>query len=78
LYECEITKKHNTITDTYKNDLIDYHKKRAESFFKKQINKLGKSPHYSEIKFHLILFPVPLKKTIVDRFVSMADFYKNS
>jgi hypothetical protein len=78
LYECEITQKQNTISDAYKSDLIDYHKNRAESFFKKQINKLGKLPHYSEIKFHLILFPVPLKKTIVDRFVSMADFYKNS
>jgi hypothetical protein len=78
LHECEITQKQNSISDAYKNELTDYHKDRAESFFKKQINKLGALPHYSEIKFHLILFPVPLKKTIVDRFVSMADFYKNS
>lgn len=78
LHECEITQKQNTISDKYKTELIEYHKNRAESFFRKQINKLGTLPHYSEIKFHLILFPVPLKKTIVDRFVSMADFYKNS
>lgn len=78
LHECEITQKQNVISDDYKNELIEYHKNRAESFFKKQINKLGALPHYSEIKFHLILFPVPLKKTIVDRFVSIADFYKNS
>jgi len=78
LHECEITQKQNTISDEYKTELIEYHKNRAESFFRKQINKLGALPHYSEIKFHLILFPVPLKKTIVDRFVSMADFYKNS
>ena len=51
--------------------------KKIESL-KKQIAKLGTLPHYSEIKFHLILFPIPLKKTIIDRFVSMADFYKNS
>lgn len=78
LHECEITQKQNTISDEYKTELIEYHKNRAESFFRKQINKLGTLPHYPVIKFHLILFPVPLKKTIVDRFVSMADFYKNS
>ena len=78
LHECGITQKQNTISDEYKSELIEYHKNRAESFFRKQINKLGALPHYSEIKFHLILFPVPLKKTIVDRFVYMADYYKNS
>lgn len=78
LHECEITQKQKTISNEYKTELIEYQKNRAESFFKKQINKLGSLPHYSEIKFHLILFPVPLKKTIVDRFVSMADFYKKS
>jgi len=78
LHECEITQKQSAISDEYKNELIDYHKNRAESFFKKQLNKIGGIPHYSQIKFHLILFPVPLKKTIVEKFVSMADFYKNS
>lgn len=78
LHECEITQKQSVISDEYKNELIEYHKNRAESFFKKQLNKIGGIPHYSQIKFHLILFPVPLKSTIVDKFVSMADFYKNS
>ncbi|MFA7134820.1 MAG: DUF1837 domain-containing protein [Bacteroidales bacterium] len=78
LHECEITQRQSVISDKYKNELIDYHKNRAESFFKKQLNKIGGIPHYSQIKFHLILFPVPLKKTIVDKFVSMADFYKKS
>jgi hypothetical protein len=78
LHECEITQKQNSITTEYKDELIEYHKSRAESFFKKQINKIGAIPYYSAITFHLILFPVPLKKTIVDRFVSMADFYKTS
>lgn len=78
LHECEITQKQSVISDEYKDELIDYHKNRAESFFKKQLNKIGGISHYSQIKFHLILFPVPLKKTIVDKFVSMADFYKNS
>lgn len=78
LHECEITQRQSVISDDYKNELIAYHKNRAESFFKKQLNKIGGIPHYSQIKFHLILFPVPLKKTIVDKFVSMADFYKNA
>jgi hypothetical protein len=78
LHECEITKKQNAISDAYKKELIEFHRNRAEAFFKKQIRKLGALPLYSEIKFHLILFPVPLKNTIIDRFVSMADFYKNS
>jgi len=78
LHECEITKKQSAISDDYKNELIAYHKNRAESFFKKQLSEIGGIPHYSQIKFHLILFPVPLKKTIVDKFVSMADFYKKS
>lgn len=78
LHECEITQKQTEISTEYKAELIEYHKNRAESFFKKQLNKIGTIPHYSQIKFHLILFPIPLKKTIVDRFVSMADFYKNS
>ncbi|MBK7967373.1 MAG: DUF1837 domain-containing protein [Bacteroidetes bacterium] len=78
LHECEITKRENNNSDEYKSALIEYHISRAESFFKSQINKLGALPHYSEIKFHLILFPVPLKKKIVDKFVSIANFYKNS
>lgn len=78
LHECEITQKQSVISDEYKDELIDYHKNRAESFFKKQLNKIGGISHYSQIKFHLILFPVPLKKTVVDKFVSMANFYKNS
>lgn len=77
LHECEITQKQTTLTDSYRSELIDYYKNRAESFFKKQINKIGDIPYYSEIKFHLILFPVPLKKTIVDQFGIFADFYKN-
>src|SRR5690554_502913 len=78
LHECEITQKQTSLSDDYKIEMINYHKNRAEAFFSKQINKLGAIPHYSEIKFHLVLFPVPLKKTIVDRFISIADFYKNS
>lgn len=77
LHECEITQKQKVMSDAYRNEIIAFHKKRAESYFKKQIAKIAGLAMYSDIKFHLILFPVPLKKTIVDKFVSIADFYKN-
>jgi len=77
LHECEITKKHTALTNDYKLEIISYHKSRAQAYFKKQINKLSSLHLYSEIKFHVILFPVPSKKEIVDKFVSNVDFYKN-
>ena len=76
LHECEITKNQTILTDAYKSQMTVYHLKRAESYFKKQISKFGGLHLYSEIKFHLILFPIPCKKEIVDKFVSIADFYK--
>jgi hypothetical protein len=78
LHQCEVTKKHNELTDSYKFEIIEYHKKRSEAYFKKQIKKFGDTLHkYSEIKFHIILFPVPDKKVIIDKFVLNADFFKN-
>ena len=46
-------------------------------FFKKQINKLSSVHKYSEINFHLILFPVPDKTKIVNWFISQAKNLKN-
>lgn len=77
LHECKITKSCTTLTDDYKVEIIEYHKKRAESYFKKQINKLSTIPHYSKIHFHIILFPVPSKSEIVNKFVENVNFYKN-
>jgi len=62
LHECEITKTQTTLSDDYKNKIVEYHKQRSESYFKKQIKSLGGLPMYSEINFHIILFPVPNKK----------------
>ena len=76
LHECEITKKQSSLTADYKKEIIEYHKQRAESYFRKQLTKFKSLHKYSEIKFHVILFPVPSKKEIVDEFVAVADFYK--
>lgn len=76
LHECEITKNQTVLSDAYKAEIVEYHSKRTESYFKKQLTKFGGLHKYSEIQFHIILFPVPSKKEIVDKFVSIADFYK--
>lgn len=78
LHECSITERCNELTDEYRNAIIELHKERAESYFKKQINKVGKSIFkYSEVHFHLILFPVPKKEPIVQSFVKNVSHYKD-
>jgi hypothetical protein len=66
------------MTADYRNEIKQYHKDRAESYFKKQVKKCSKSIFkYSEIHFHLILFPVPEKQPIVDKFIKNVQHYKN-
>lgn len=77
LHECCITKGTTELTQEYKNEIIAYHKDRAQSYFKKQLNKIGTTHRYSEITFHLILFPVPCKKTIIDKFIANVEHHKN-
>ena len=77
LHECIITKNQKNLSTVYKNDIINYHKERAWIYFKIQIAKLKDNINlYGKITFHLILFPVPCKKDIVDRFVNRVKFEK--
>ncbi|WP_337968051.1 DUF1837 domain-containing protein [uncultured Flavobacterium sp.] len=77
LHECKVTATNNELSQAYKDEIIDFHKERAESYFKKQINKVGKSIFkYSEIHFHLILFPIPKKEPIIESFVDNVVHYK--
>lgn len=70
LYECNITKKATVFTDNFKAEIIEFHKERALSYFTNQKTKIGDKIHkYDEINFHLILFPVPEKETIVTQFI---------
>lgn len=51
---------------------------KVETFrFADYINKLSSVHKYSEINFHLILFPVPDKTKIVNWFISQAKNLKN-
>jgi len=77
LYECEYTTKYDTLSDDYLSEIKKYHIERATSYFKKQIRIIGENVFkYSEIYFHLILFPVPNKEKIVKEFIEEAGFYQ--
>lgn len=76
LHECELTEKCNSLSDEYRNLVIEYHKDRANSYFKKQINSIGGDFGYGDVKFHIILFPVPNKDRIVEKFVKNVEHYK--
>lgn len=77
LYECSLTKACRSLSQGYKDSIIKYHKERAEAYFRKQITKLKDIIFkYSEITFHIILFPVPDKAEIVDKFILNVEHYK--
>jgi hypothetical protein len=78
LYECNLTQTTNDLSTEYKKNLSDYHIKRAESYFKKQVSIVKDSVHmYEKIHFHIILFPVPSKIEIVQRFLSEVKFFRS-
>lgn len=77
MHECEITKKATQVDDLYREEILSFQRDRATSYFKKQIKKLKDTVHlYSDITFHIILFPVPSKEKIVDKFVENVQHYK--
>jgi len=76
LYECEITARYNEKSKEYTDEIMKYHYERAEVYFRKQINALSDIPKYDEAHFHFIIFPVPNKKSIVDRFINQAKTYR--
>lgn len=78
LHQCPITEQATELTEKYKDKISAYHKRRAEAYFKKQIEKLSSTVHkYSEITFHLILFPVPSKERIISKFIENVTHYQN-
>lgn len=79
LHECTIIPKHKELSEEYVEETLKYQKARAESYFKKQIEKIGTTIFkYSDISFHIILFPVPSKEDIIKEFLSTANFYKGA
>ena len=77
LHECKLTKSESHLTTKYINEIKEFHAERATAYFKKQIVECSDVDLYSEIKFHIILFPVPEKKPIVDKFIAKAKVYRD-
>jgi hypothetical protein len=76
LHECASTAAATDLSADYKTKIATNHKNRAEAYFLKQIGKSSQIHKYDDITFHIILFPVPNKKKIVDAFVEAVTFYK--
>jgi hypothetical protein len=76
LHECAITKAHKAASEAYKKELQTYHIDRANAYFKRQIDSLKTSIKYEDLHFHLIVFPVPEKKGIVEQFLEDVKHFK--
>jgi hypothetical protein len=77
LHECQITASTKEMSEEYRDLMRKNHLDRATAYFKKQIEKLAdKVAKYSSIKFHIILFPVPNRKELVERFSSAVAHHK--
>ncbi|WP_278534742.1 HamA C-terminal domain-containing protein [Delftia acidovorans] len=76
LHQCEVTKKATVMTPEYREALTDGLRERASVYFEKQAKKIGAIIGYKDIKFHLIAFPVPDKKKIVNDFTAFANIMR--
>lgn len=77
LHQCDITAAQTDLSMDYRKLLVEYHQERAEAYFSKQLAKSASVYKYTDINFHIILFPVPLKTPIVDKFLNNVAFYKD-
>ncbi|MEG3092953.1 HamA C-terminal domain-containing protein [Sphingomonas sp. PB1R3] len=78
IHQCADTAKCAELSQEYRKAISAHHKERAEAYFSKQISGSSKVHKYGDIQFHLILFPVPDKKAIVDTFLGAVSFYKGA
>ena len=77
LHECTLTAEAKDMDDEYREKIRKHHLDRATAYFKKQIETLaGRVAKYSSIKFHIILFPVPDRQELVERFSSAVAYHK--
>lgn len=77
LHECDLTRSVTRFSEEYKQAIKDAHLKDAQVYFKKQIGALkDEISLYSAIHFHLVLFPVPNKESIVDGFYKRVEPFR--
>lgn len=76
LHECSITAGSYEMDDSYRQKVRDFHLDRARKYFKKQIHALASDVNkYGEIRFHIILFPVPERAAIIESFTKEIRHY---
>lgn len=76
IHGCEITDKTPSFDEDYIAKIKSLYYEKANKYFLSQYNKLKNIPFYHQMKFHLILFPVPNKENIVQRFIKNVEYYK--
>lgn len=76
LHECEMTGLAQEVSEDYKAQIKAFHQNRAEAYFIKQLARSETIHKYHDLTFHIILFPVPDKKKIVEAFIQAVSFYK--
>lgn len=77
LHQCSVTAETKEMNDEYRARLRKHHLDRATAYFKKQIETLAnKVAKYSSINFHIILFPVPDRKELIEQFTNAVAYYK--
>jgi hypothetical protein len=76
LHECNLTAAASELSQSYKDALRETYLERADAYFEKQYARSQEVFKYNDVTFHLILFPVPKKKDVVDAFVGAVEFYK--
>jgi len=77
LHQCDITAEQTQISEEYRRLLTEFHIDRATAYYKKHLSALLNIHLYKSITFHLILFPVPSKNKIIDRFLANVKHYKD-
>jgi len=80
LYECSITEmmiKSLNEYEEYKVKIKEEHLNIAKRFIKKQNEKLKEIYGYTDIKFHLIIFPIPNKSVIVESFTNKVKIMRD-
>lgn len=76
LHECEVTAQQKQMLQTYSDSMREEYQSAAKTFFEK-LNKECTDVHlYSQIRFHLILFPVPSKENVVQRFIEQVKAFR--
>jgi hypothetical protein len=77
MHECKLTATSTDFSPEYVAELRQFHMERAQKYFETQLVKMMGLHKYPQITFHLILFPVPDKKKIVDKFIANVEYYKD-